>query len=574
MHYIQQFFRSILFLSITSCSSNYPTELVEADSMLMKSRYHEADSLLNVYHTTNTIDSQESYAYYQLLSLIRLFVTSELSFDNYIVADSLERFYNDKSTREYVIARLLLSEIYRANGDYPSAMSKILLAEQSTALDKDATLQIWVNRMIGDVFYEQRLFSECICYYRKSFEKAKEQHDTLRMSHGAFSMSQVCIINNQVDSAIYFLKKSMDWSKCNNVGVLTYKPAQSLLADIYIQTEQFDKAEPFLTRDSIDDVNWAYWHLGQNHVDSAIYYFKKMIGVYGWGSDCDFLGVLEQLEEQRGNHIQALNYSKRRNEAQDSFAVHSQAEEIQQAKAKHEIEKVKRERDAAERHGRNLSYMLLTFVLFTIIISVAVIIAWRAFRSKKENELLRRKLLLKEERQINKMSKEQIIANEKQIAQLRDNLQRARLLNDVVAMEHLQSEERVLETENDSIRARSNYAHLMQKQLEQSALRERIKLNAGKETFHLKDEEWLELASLIDNAYNMFTSRIRSLYDNISIDELHICYLIKIDVGPSDIGVMLYKSKAAIGMARQRLYYKMTGCKGTARDLDNLIRRM
>lgn len=46
---------------------------------------------------------------------------------------------------------------------------------------------------------------------------------------------------------------------------------------------------------------------------------------------------------------------------------------------------------------------------------------------------------------------------------------------------------------------------------------------------------------------------------------------VKLDIPSVAIGTMLYKSKAAIGMARQRLYLKLTGEKGTAKDFNNFI---
>ena len=113
---------------------------------------------------------------------------------------------------------------------------------------------------------------------------------------------------------------------------------------------------------------------------------------------------------------------------------------------------------------------------------------------------------------------------------------------------------------------------MMLEKLDQSPLRERIKQNAGKENFHLTENEWQQLATLIDNANNQFTNRLRTLYDGITEYDLRICYLIKLDVPSVAIGVMLYKSKAAIGMARMRLYEKLMGETGTAKQLNDFIK--
>ena len=107
--------------------------------------------------------------------------------------------------------------------------------------------------------------------------------------------------------------------------------------------------------------------------------------------------------------------------------------------------------------------------------------------------------------------------------------------------------------------------------LEYSPLRERIKLNAGKEDFHLTEEEWQKLATLIDNASNQFTNRLLRLC-NMSEMELRVCYLIKIDVPPVGISALVCRNKNAISMLRKRLYEKITHQEGNAKQLDDFIK--
>ena len=76
---------------------------------------------------------------------------------------------------------------------------------------------------------------------------------------------------------------------------------------------------------------------------------------------------------------------------------------------------------------------------------------------------------------------------------------------------------------------------------------------------------------MIDDANDQFTFRLRNIHDGITPYELHICYLLKLKVSSTNIGIMLFKSKAAIGMTRQRLYKKLTGKVGTAKQLNDFI---
>lgn len=51
-----------------------------------------------------------------------------------------------------------------------------------------------------------------------------------------------------------------------------------------------------MPHDQLNDENWAFWHYGQNHVDSAVYYFKSMLGKYGLFVQTQNLKILAQLE--------------------------------------------------------------------------------------------------------------------------------------------------------------------------------------------------------------------------------------------------------------------------------------
>lgn len=558
---------------MVSCTWNpaSPSLLVEADKMLEQGNYEAADSLLTIFDNGGNGINKADVAYRQLLALERRFVIFGLSGDDYSLTDSLCRYYYGNNSRKSAMAQIFLAEIFRSSGDYPSALSTLLKAEHSVEESEDLLLQIWKNRMYGDIFFEQGMHSESIVHYQKYYSAAIKKRDTLRIAQSSFSMARVWIIKNNIDSVVFYLNQAIRMGKNTSVSNTIVVPSMSVLADIYIQTEQFDQAAKLLTRDSIDDENWAHWHISQHQSDSAIFYFKKMLGNYGWRADVAYLHNLAELEEERGNRHAALTYYKQLCAAKDSLKVHSKIEETHQTELQHHFNLIKQERDEAERHNRHMRYLLLGMFIASVVLVIIVCLLWKNFRSKKEGELLQRKLMLQEEIRKNKQSLKQIETNEQQIAQLERRLKEALTQSDAVTAQRLQLESTLLMVENENIKVRQRRDKQLINDLVQSPLYERIKESAGKEGFHLTDDEWLSLAGMIDQAYDGFTSRLRMLYDGISEYELHVCYLLKIGISSTDIGNMLCKSKSAIGMTRQRLYRKLTGTKGTAREMNDFI---
>ena len=530
MKYLIPYFLILILFVAAACfrPAPYHNDLVAADSMLMRGNYNSADSFLTLYDLSYSKKSHHDNMYRALLGMARRYTISDLSANDFSMADSLVFYYEGKGAHESTMARIFLAEVYRSEGAYPLALNTLLMAEHSVSLCNNLTLLVWIYRKLGDIYFDQRMLSDCIEYYKTSFSYASKQSDTLRMAHSAFSMARVCMINNDADSAIYYLKKAIEWSKKHPEGKSTEISSRSVLADIYIQIEKFEEAAAIIPHDSLNDYNWAYWHLGQHHLDSAYIYFSLLLKKEDWQSKVEYLPILASLEEQKGNQEKALFYSKQLSAAKDSLKAHSQIEEIRHAKLLHHYDIIKQERDVAKKHNRNMHYLLVSIVIVVIIVALLV---WQAWRKNYQ----------------------------------------VKAQSDVSTIERLQPETRLLTVENENIKTRKNHDRLLINELIMSSLYERIKENANKDGFRLTDEEWLVLATMIDQAYDGFTSRLRLLYDGINEYELHICYLIKLGISSTDIGNMLCKSKSAIGMTRQRLYRKLTGTKGTARELNDFI---
>lgn len=96
--------------------------------------------------------------------------------------------------------------------------------------------------------------------------------------------------------------------------------------------------------------------------------------------------------------------------------------------------------------------------------------------------------------------------------------------------------------------------------------------------FHRKEEwrpaskDWEELLQAINHTYPEFRSRLKKKIPKLSEQEWHMCCLIKMDVPPSVMAMLLCCTNQAISMRRVRLYQKITGEKASPELCDAFIR--
>jgi hypothetical protein len=86
----------------------------------------------------------------------------------------------------------------------------------------------------------------------------------------------------------------------------------------------------------------------------------------------------------------------------------------------------------------------------------------------------------------------------------------------------------------------------------------------------LKDEDWLDIEKHIRKVYPGFISQLRGLYVMSEL-EYQVCLLIKLRIAPSDIASVMARDVSTISTVRSRLYKKVFGQKGGAKEWDDFI---
>lgn len=551
---------------------NYPGVLVETDSAYTQGYFERGDSLLACYQSQKQEESMPVRCYRQFLELTQKYLHIQLDENHFSEADSLERYY--KGTGEgskHARTLLFLGNLYAENGNNPTALDYFLRAIQEAKQTKDTHLECLINYELADLYFKQLMYDDCVPYYQNYYRLAVACHDTLRMANGSYCMGLVWTIKNDVDSAIFYHHQAirLEQEACRKLGVI--RIAEYRLCDLYIQIEEYDSAKAIMPRDLLNYENWAYWHYGQDNQDSAAYYFQAMLDYDGWKEKTEHLKVLIQIMESQNRQQEAMDYYRQLVASEDSLKNSLQVEKIQKANAQYNYATIKEERDEMESYGQRVTMILIFTFVGVLLLAVISFFGWKAYQQKKNAEVEREKRLKKEEMDRRRQSLQQLEENKQRIESLAQQLAEAKKAGDTDKALQLELDTRVLDTENQNIEARQQRTRQLRERLTKHPIYLKIKKNAGNTQFCLKDEEWEQLASAIDETYTHFTARLLDIA-NLKTIEQQVCLLLKIEVQPVDIAILVFRSRSAISMMCQRLCKKLMHREGKAQDLYDFIR--
>lgn len=510
---------------LTACHYSRAEEslLARADSAIAQGDYPSADSLLMHFDSIAPQPTRGGGHYRQLLALCRSYVDDALTDSDFSMADSLCRYYRHHGNdRQLALSLVTLGDIYKYGGDFPSAIQR--QKEALTLADhlNDQLLVGWACQGIGDLYFEQKMLDECIAYYRRFYNASQNRQDTLRMAYASFRMGRTYMVNSRVDSTIYFFQRAIDFAKDKPYEMKIVPVAKYQLCDIFIQLEQFDKALSIMPHDSLNYQNWAYWHLGMNNFDSAVYYFKNLLGRYSAYEDVDYLHELIKLEAKLHHEEQCNYYFSKLEDSEIEKAQLSQSDEIRRANAQYNFTQVERERDAYAKGQRRLQMLTYSLILALIGITGAYISLAKRYRERKEHAAVQERLL-------------------------RNGLAE-------MARRNQSEQER------------------MHKQIYDSDICKHVDQQIKNATYKLSEEDWLALADEIDKVYPDFTSRLTALA-KLNMNELRICYLIKLGISNKDTANLLNKTESAISHARARMWKKIAGKNGSGVDMDRFLEK-
>ena len=437
-----------------------------------------------------------------------------------------------------------LNYLGRVNSDLQDALQAqeyYLKALEIGEDSKDYTLLINTYNNLGTLYAHQDINDMALPMYKKALSYLELEPDSVKTAFTLRNIARIYSLTQKPDSSIIYYKRAISYSAIKNrASILTD------LGNLYLSLKDYKKAYQCIEKAKplIGNEKTLYslylskgeLHIATNQLDSAKFYLNhcvKSSNIHTRAGSLYHLAQIAQKEKNINDLIKYSNlYEQTRNSIVDSLHFETQR-------------------------------MILIYQVI-IVFSIIFILSFIFF--KKEQNRKKRFAHLKEEQY--KRSQQYIEDNEKQISQLTEMLRSKQEEMGEVEKQLYEARKLMLEMENRQIFEKQGTFLLLDKDFHNSSLYIRIH---RENDIQLGPNEWEELHQLIDATYPDFTNRLIKLYPQISIEEIHICYLVKMQLPIKKIAFIMHITSSGVSQCRRRLYKKFTGEPQNTEKFDKFI---
>lgn len=502
-------------------SKEYPKQLVWADS-IMAAHPDSALAILNAYKNSAMQMDESGRMYYTLLLTLAKDKCRLTHDADTLMPDVVEYYESKGDDKKLSWAYYTLGRIYDDIKNYPKALDYYQKAIDKGRATEDFRLMGLAYSQVGVIYHYNYMYDEMVDAYRKSYEYALRAKDTLAIAHRLTNMACVYTALNDVDSTLYYYNKSYE---------INHDPmTKSAIADIYIQIEEYDKAYEALCFNRKSYTYWADYYKAVGQSDSAIHYYDLTLSNGNLHAKLDAANNLAQYAETEGDLQSALEYRRKGQFLQDSINAITKVAELKRVEMQAKMEKAEKVKSELE-YENHIAWITILSVLSFALISI--LITYRRYKLTKERaEKNMRMAVIKE-------------ANESP--------------NDVASTDNAQPESNVDRIIGDKGRF----------PLLNSVINE-----ASNKNYTLREEDWECLKREITVLYPKFINNLKLMYVSINPKELCVCCLMKLNLRQTDIAHTICMSNNGLTTLQIRLYKKLTGGNGKAKDLKELIKTL
>lgn len=566
---------------LASCqgASTYPEAMQQAQRCMAA---HPDSALVYLSSLASLIPDEplETRMYYELLTVKakdKLYIPH--------TSDSLLKqvahFYESYGDADKLMeAYYYLGIVYWEMKDAPRA---ILAYQKATENGKNSQRYDILGRIyeqIGTLFAYQSLYEDALEAYKKSFVYYRQQAEEIGMIYALRNQARMYESLGQVDRTEYYYRaayrKAFEMKKPELII-----PISEEVANVYLDLGKSDSAEKVFSRipEQKDDATYLFglarFYQARMQSDSACLYFQEALrngkreqNIYLKTSSYE---ALANLEAEKRNYPQAFGYAQKSLHLKDSIRKITRTEAIGKIHALYNYRHTEKENQHLwEENERKRHQNHLLIICFLSLVGIAVLAIQYVKRQKRlALEKEKRLSLLKEEQYRSSLAC--IRENEEKIAQLELLLQQTEGQKDSLQKQLILSQKELLELSNRKIQIVQNEKDLLVLSLRKSDIFQLFHQAIEQENVLIAPENWKELQHIIDTTYTNFTGRLYALCPQISEQELHMCYLIKIDIPVKGIAQILRRTTSAVTNSRIRLYKKIHGIDGKAEETDRFI---
>lgn len=557
----------VLFLIMGACNNHPQAPILLEVEKIIEEQPDSALSILNKVENINQL-SEKDHATYCLL----LTQAQDL---NYIThtSDSLIKIaatYFEKSNDKH---KASLSYYYmgRVNTDLHDALKAqefYLKALEIGEKTKDYHLLAKICNNLGTLYNYQDIYDLALPMQKKAlyYINMEQKQDTVNMSYILRNTARTFTLMNLEDSAVIYHKQALKYSRPYNISSILVD-----LGNIYIYKNEYVEAKKYidLAQNSTTILKTLYpiylskgkllSAMGQ--LDSAKYYLtqcSQSSNIYTQAGSLYHLAQVALKENDLNNYVK---YTETYSTLRDSITKHSHFENIRIAQSMFNYQRIAKEKDQFEKKAaQRMIFIYQVIIIFFLTIAIFI------FIFKREKIKKKRLTELKEEQY--KRSQQYIENNNKQIFQLTETLHSKQEEMSEVERQLYEARKLMIEMENRQIFEKQGTILLLEKDFHNSSIYIRIH---REDDIQLSPSEWEELHQLIDATYPDFTNRLIRLYPQISIEEIHICYLVKMQLSIKKIAFIMHITSSGVSQCRRRLYKKFTGEPQNTEKFDRFI---
>lgn len=557
----------VLFLIMGACNNHPQAPILLEVEKIIEEQPDSALSILNKVENINQL-SEKDHATYCLL----LTQAQDL---NYIThtSDSLIKIaatYFEKSNDKH---KASLSYYYmgRVNTDLHDALKAqefYLKALEIGEKTKDYHLLAKICNNLGTLYNYQDIYDLALPMQKKAlyYINMEQKQDTVNMSYILRNTARTFTLMNLEDSAVIYHKQALKYSRPYNISSILVD-----LGNIYIYKNEYVEAKKYidLAQNSTTILKTLYpiylskgkllSAMGQ--LDSAKYYLtqcSQSSNIYTQAGSLYHLAQVALKENDLNNYVK---YTETYSTLRDSITKHSHFENIRIAQSMFNYQRIAKEKDQFEKKAaQRMIFIYQVIIIFFLTIAIFI------FIFKREKIKKKRLTELKEEQY--KRSQQYIENNNKQIFQLTETLHSKQEEMSEVERQLYEARKLMLEMENRQIFEKQGTILLLEKDFHNSSIYIRIH---REDDIQLSPSEWEELHQLIDATYPDFTNRLIRLYPQISIEEIHICYLVKMQLSIKKIAFIMHITSSGVSQCRRRIYKKFTGEPQNTEKFDRFI---
>lgn len=572
--YVPLLFLFILFagLSCQRAEKSYPSAMQRAISLL-SARPDSALYYLSQLDSQMADEPEETRMYHRLLTLAaedKLYVPHT---SDSLIREIVRYYEGYGDSDKLMMAYYYQGSVWRDMNDAPRAIDCYHRALEAGRHTRCSDLLISIYSQLGTLLAYQGVYDESLQATRTALALCRQYRDTLSSPFFLRNIGRIWDIRRNKDSVYHYYNAALQQARYNQDSVMIEAVLLELGA-ISLSFNEVDTAKMLLEKVKHRNDRKRFFHgiLGriysqEGQRDSARAYFNRALPYAGLRQQVTLHEELARLDYAEGRYAEAFSHASQSMALRDSITSLTETEEVAKINALynyHRTEEMNRQLEQRNRRQRGWLYGIVSAALF----AACATAVW--LRQKKHEAALQRQKIRNLEAEQYRHSEAYRAESRRQLAELEAQLCKAEKDKDTARRELLETRHALLELSAAKDRIEQQERGLLVSQLHRSSVYAFFH-KAAHEEVRITAENWQELRAAIDAAYDDFTGRLYSLCPNLSEMELHICWLIKIQLSPKDMAQVVGRSQSAVSMARTRLYKKIHQKEGTTSDFDKFI---